>query len=68
MDAGVTEGEALLAIEPSLEGVSESVEANDDGRNLLKLKKCSIRLIKLPFIEKAVEEGCKFIMLTEVDI
>ena len=66
LDDGMSEEEAILDAELPLKGVVESMEKKEDGSNLLKLKKLSIRLMKLPFIEKAMKEGCPFILLTEV--
>ncbi len=66
LDDGMSEEEAILDAELPLKGVVKSIEEKEDGSNLLKLKKLSIRLMKLPFIEKAMKEGCPFILLTEV--
>ena len=59
MADGMTEEEALLAVEPPLkvtidESVDE-VDENDDGRNPFKLKRCTIPIQKVSYIERAVK-------------
>ncbi len=70
----MTEEEAILAVEPpsilTINGSMGEVDENDssdDENNPLKLKKCSIRIQKVSYIEKAVKEGCQTILVTHVN-
>jgi len=64
MDDGMSEEEALLAVEPplTLSGDYELEEdensSDDENNNPFKLKKCTIHLRKLWYIEQAIKLGC----------
>lgn len=64
----MTEEEALLAVEPPLKVTNDEstdeADENDDGRNPFKLKKCTIPIQKVSYIERAVKEGCWTILVT----
>jgi len=67
IEDGMTEEEALLAVEPQFD---DQVHKNDfiaDKNNPFKLKKCSIRLRKLAYIELALDLGCKTIWIPPKD-
>ena len=55
-------GKAVLAVVPTLKISSGIVENN----NPLKLKKCSIRLQKLAYIEESIESGCTSIWIPSI--
>jgi len=68
MDDGMSEEEALLAVEPPLtssggDGFEEDNSSDDENNNPFKLKKCTIRLRKLLYIEQALDLGCKTIWI-----
>ena len=64
MDDGMSEEEALLAVEPpltllSIDDVGEEDSSSDnENNNPFKLKKCTIPLRKLWYIEQAIKLGC----------
>ena len=67
----MTEEEALLAVaEPHLNVSYEFLEnyLSDDSINPFKLKKCFIRLSKLPYIESALKMGCQTILLPTINL
>ena len=63
----MSEEEALLAVEPPLKSSADDRDdkndVNDDENNPLKLKKCSIRIRKLWYIEQALDLGCTTIWI-----
>jgi len=64
MDDGMSEEEALLAVETPMDvSIVREDESDDDENNPLKLKKCSIRLQKLAYIEQALDLGCTTIWI-----
>lgn len=70
MEDGMSEVEALRdGAESNLDEKEESVDEvqeNCDGRNHFNLKKFSIRLEKLTFIENALKSDCQSVLLTNV--
>ena len=59
----MTEEEALLAVaEPHLNVLY------DNCISPFKLKKCFIRLSKLPYIESALKMGCQTILLPTINL
>ena len=71
IEDGMSEEEALLAVEPPSLNITESADERDDvdlsdddvNNNPFKLKKCSIRIRKLWYIEQAMELGCKSVWI-----
>jgi len=68
IEDGMSEEEAHLAVEPPLkDGVEDesgfSDDDDDENNNPFKLKKCSIRLQKLWYIEQAIELGCSTVWI-----
>ena len=74
LEDGMNEEEALLAVEPPVGNNTNQFNAVDgehknkkrfseDRNNPYELKRCSIRLRKLWYIEKAVDFGCTTIWM-----
>ncbi len=63
MEDGMSEEEALLAVEPPLTLSAHDVgeedgSSDDENNNPFKLKKCTIHLRKFWYIEQAIQLGC----------
>jgi len=70
MEDGMTEEEAILAVaEPPTKTGDEvdDSDSNNNENNPFLLKKCSIRIKKVSYIEQALKAGCQTILVTHVN-
>ncbi len=67
----MTEEEAILAVAEPLTNApddeADESDSNNNENNPFLLKKCSIRVQKVSYIEKAVKAGCQTISVTHVN-
>ena len=64
MEDGMSEEEALLAVQPPILKNNIDIMNESNSNNLLKLKNCFVRIQRLPYIELAVKKGCSTLLMT----